>query len=130
MTLLARAGRNEHAFGLYTREGIRLLRLKNRLLIEQYVKEGSSEYKQLDAAILKAFVFDLVGVRSDDIVYTKDIQEVMSMVDGQQAEAGFIMNPVRIDQLRAVAMNGERMPPKTTYFYPKVLSGLTVYKLE
>ena len=39
--LLARAGRNEHAFGFYTREGIKLLRLKNRLLIEKYVKASS-----------------------------------------------------------------------------------------
>jgi uncharacterized protein (DUF1015 family) len=39
------------------------------------------------------------------------------------------MNPVKIKQLKDIALNGERMPPKTTYFYPKVLSGLTVYKM-
>lgn len=127
--LLGRAGRNEHAFGLYTREGIKLLRLKNRLLIDKFVKEGSKEYKSLDAAILKSFVFDRVGVKSDDIQYTKSIDEVMKMVDESRADAGFVMNPVKISQLRAIALNGERMPPKTTYFYPKVLSGLTVYKM-
>ena len=46
------------------------------------------------------------------------------------AEAGFILNPVRSTQLRAIALNDERMPPKTTYFYPKVLSGLTIYKMD
>ena len=127
--LLARAGRNEHAFGLYTREGINLLRLKNRLLIDKFVKEGSQEYKSLDAAILKSFVFDRVGIKSDDIRYTKSMDEVIGTVDESQADAGFIMNPVKISQLRAIALNGERMPPKTTYFYPKVLSGLTVYKI-
>jgi uncharacterized protein (DUF1015 family) len=129
LILLARAGRNEHAFGLYTRDGIKLLRLKNRLLIEKFVKEGSKEYKSLDAAILKSFVFDRVGIKSDDILYTKSIDDVTGMVDDFQADAGFIMNPVTIAQLRSIALNGERMPPKTTYFYPKVLSGLTVYKM-
>lgn len=128
--LLARAGKNEHAFGLYTQDGIRLLRLKNKLLVNKVVKEGSSEYKNLDATILKYFVFDKVGVASEDIIYSKDFKEATDMVDNGQAQASFILNPVKIDQLKAIALHGERMPPKTTYFYPKVLSGLTVYKMD
>ena len=128
--LLGRAGRNEHAFGLYMRGEIKLLRLKNRLLVEKHVKKGSKEYKALDATILKTFIFDRIGIKSDDIIYTKDADLVMSMVDENLADAGFMMNPVKISELRAIALNGERMPPKTTYFYPKVLSGLTVYKMD
>ncbi len=128
--LLGRAGRNEHAFGLYMRGEIKLLRLKNRLLVEKHVKKGSKEYKALDATILKTFIFDRIGIKSDDIIYTKDADLVMSMVDENRADAGFMMNPVKISELRAIALNGERMPPKTTYFYPKVLSGLTVYKMD
>jgi uncharacterized protein (DUF1015 family) len=130
MILLAKAGQNEHAFGLYTKEGIWLLRLKSKLLIDQYITEGSREYRELDATILKTFVFDRVGVASEDIMYTSDVQEVIGKVDNGQADAGFIMNPVKISQLKAVALNGEKMPPKTTYFYPKVLSGLTIYKID
>ncbi|MCA9399449.1 MAG: DUF1015 domain-containing protein, partial [Candidatus Omnitrophica bacterium] len=129
LIVLARAGRNEHAFGLYTRDGIRLLRLKNKTLINEHVTEGSEEYKKLDATILKYFVFDKSGIASNEIIYTKDINEAFDMVNEHQADASFIMNPVKIEQLKAVALNGERMPPKTTYFYPKVLSGLTVYKM-
>lgn len=128
--LLARAGQNEHAFGLYSSEGMTLLRLKNKLLIDQYITEGSKDFKSLDATILKWFVFDKVGVKSEDITYTKDIQDVIEKVDSGQVEAGFILNPIRIQQLKAIALNGERMPPKTTYFYPKVLSGLTLYRLN
>jgi len=130
MILLAKAGRNEHAYGFYSRKGIKLLRLKNKLLIDKYVKEGSSDFKNLDATILKHFVLDRIGVKSDDIIYTNDLKESTSMVDRHKAEACFIMNPVKIAQLKAIALNGERMPPKTTYFYPKVLSGLTVYKMD
>jgi uncharacterized protein (DUF1015 family) len=130
MILLAKAGQNEHAFGLYTREGIWLLRLKSKLLVDQYITEGSREYRELDATILKTFVFDRVGAVSEDIMYTNDMQEATGKVDSGQAEACFIMNPVKIHQLKAIALNGERMPPKTTYFYPKILSGLTVYKID
>jgi uncharacterized protein (DUF1015 family) len=128
--LLAKAGCNEHTFGFYTREGNKLLRLKNKQLISKYITEGSKEYKNLDATILKSFVFDRMNVPSDDIIYTKDLDHVMHLVDTHQADVGFIMNPVKIAELRAIALNGERMPPKTTYFYPKVLSGLTIYKLD
>ncbi len=130
LVLLARAGQNEHAFGLYNKEGMFLLRLKNNNLIEKHVKEGSKDYKNLDAAILKSLVFDQVGVASEDIIYSKDPSEVMSFIDEGKAEAGFLLNAVQIKQLKIIALNDERMPPKTTYFYPKVLSGLTIYKWE
>ncbi|MBF0511607.1 MAG: DUF1015 domain-containing protein [Candidatus Omnitrophica bacterium] len=130
LVLLARAGQNEHSFGLYNKQGMFLLRLKNRTLIDKMVQEGSKEYRSLDAAILKAFIFDQVGVASEDVVYSKDPEEVIQAVNEGQAEAGFILNPVQVGQLRAIALHDERMPPKTTYFYPKVLSGLTIYKMD
>ena len=128
--LLAKAGQNEHAFGLYQRDGIKLLRLKNKALVDENIKEGSKEFRSLDATILKGLIFDRMGIKSEDIMYTKDIREATGLVDGGQAAASFIMNPVKIQQLKAIALNKERMPPKTTYFYPKVLSGLTVYKMD
>ena len=127
---LAKAGQNEHAFGLYTSEGIKLLRLRNKLLIDQHIPEGSRDFRNLDATILQWFVFNRIGVNPDEIIYVKDISEIMSRVDQKEFSAGFIMNPVKIEQLKAIALNGERMPPKTTYFYPKVLSGLTVYRIK
>ena len=130
LVLLARAGQNEHSFGLIKKEGMYLLRLKSKTLIDKMVQEGSKDYKSLDAAILKSFIFDQVGVLSEDIVYSKDPTEVITAVHEGQADAGFILNPVLIRQLKTIALNDERMPPKTTYFYPKVLSGLTMYKMD
>ncbi|MBF0385166.1 MAG: DUF1015 domain-containing protein [Candidatus Omnitrophica bacterium] len=130
LVILAQAGKNENAFGLYTREGIKLFRLKNKMLIDSVVKEGSKDYKMLDAVILKYFVFDKIGIKSDDILYTKDMDSAIRSVDKHETDAVFILNPVKVSQLKAIALNGEKMPPKTTYFYPKVLSGLTVYKID
>ncbi|MDE1921610.1 MAG: DUF1015 domain-containing protein [Candidatus Omnitrophica bacterium] len=130
LVLLARAGQNEHAFGLYNKQGMFLLRLKNKMLIDKMVKEGSRDYRSLDAAILKAFILDQVGVTAEDIVFSKDPDEVLQAVNEGGFEAGFILNSVSVRQLRSIALNDERMPPKTTYFYPKVLSGLTIYKMD
>jgi len=126
MVLLAKAGKNEHAFGLYRKNGMHLLRLKNKMLIDKLVTEGSAEFKRLDATILKYFVFDQIGVKSEDIVYTKSLDDIVHMVGDGSAKAGFLMNAVKMGQLRKIALSGEKMPPKTTYFYPKLLSGLTV----
>lgn len=128
--LLARAGRNEHTFGLYTKKGIQLLRLKNRSQLDEYIKEGSKDYRGLDSLILKSFVFDRLDIKSEDIMYSnKDIDECFSYVDNGQADAAFILNPVKIEQLRAIALNGEKMPPKSTYFFPKALSGIALHSL-
>lgn len=128
--LLAKAGRNEHTFGLYTKKGIHLLRLKNRSQLDEYIKEGSKDYRGLDSLILKAFVFDRLDIKSEDIMYSnKDIDECFSYVDNGQADAAFILNPVKIEQLRAIALNGEKMPPKSTYFFPKALSGIALHSL-
>jgi uncharacterized protein (DUF1015 family) len=59
----------------------------------------------------------------------KDIDECFSYVDNGQADAAFILNPVKIEQLRAIALNGEKMPPKSTYFFPKALSGIALHSL-
>lgn len=130
LVLLAKAGQNEHAFGLYTADGMWLLRLKNKRIIEQVVTEGSEDFKCLDATILKYFVFDKIGIESEDIIYTKDMEDISAMIEEGKAEAGFLMNAVRIQQLKDIALKGEKMPPKTTYFYPKLLSGLTVSKFD
>ena len=131
LIMLAKAGHNEHFFGLYTKKGIYLVGLKNKTLLNQLIKEGSEEYKNLDATILKNLVLDRIGISSDDsIIYTKDLTDVISKVDEGEYEAGFIMNAVKIQQLKIIALNDEKMPPKTTYFYPKVLSGLTVYNMD
>ncbi len=127
---LAKAGRSEHAFGLYQKDRIYLLRLKNERLLDSLIAEGSKEYKRLDVTILKAVIFDCLNISSKDIIYTKDAEEAFGLVDKKEAQASLLLNPVKIEQLRMVALNNERMPPKSTYFYPKVLSGLVVNKFD
>jgi uncharacterized protein (DUF1015 family) len=83
LVLLARAGQNEHAFGLFNKQGMFLLRLKNKMLIDKMIQEGSRDYRSLDAVILKAFILDQVGVADEDIVITKEPNEILrAVIDG------------------------------------------------
>jgi len=67
-----------------------------------------------------------------NISYVRDAAEALSQVRGagSRANIAFLMNPCRITQVRDIAFAGEVMPQKSTDFYPKLLSGLTIYALE
>ena len=60
----------------------------------------------------------------DGISYTPDWQEAVRAVDDGEAEVAVLMRPTRIEDVFAVAQRGETMPQKSTYFYPKLVSGL------
>jgi uncharacterized protein (DUF1015 family) len=62
--------------------------------------------------------------------YIRDAFEAADQVARGEADIAFLMNPVTLDQLREVAFAGEVMPQKSTDFYPKLLSGLTIYALD
>jgi uncharacterized protein (DUF1015 family) len=68
-----------------------------------------------------------------NISYVRDAGEALSQVRGESgtgADIAFLMNPCRMAQVRDIAFAGEVMPQKSTDFYPKLLSGLTVYALD
>ena len=61
--------------------------------------------------------------------YVREAREAVSEV-GNGANVAFLMNPVRVSQVRDIAFSGEVLPQKSTDFFPKLLSGLTIYSLE
>jgi len=62
--------------------------------------------------------------------YVRDANDAIQQVRRGEADAAFLMNPVRMEQVRDIAFGGEVLPQKSTDFYPKLLSGLTIYALE
>ncbi len=66
----------------------------------------------------------------ENLAYVRDTGEAIQRVRGGGANIAFLMNPVRIEQVRDIAFAGEVLPQKSTDFYPKLLTGLTVYALE
>lgn len=65
-----------------------------------------------------------------NVTYIRDAAEAMAAVRSQRADVAFLMNPARMSQIRDIAFAGEVLPQKSTDFYPKLLSGLTIYALE
>jgi uncharacterized protein (DUF1015 family) len=132
-------GRN--AFGIYgSNDAFYVAVLKDRHAMDSVAPDMSPAWRSLDVSILhKLILEELLGIdeeklaRNENIQYVKDtpnaIDDSISQVDQEQKQAAFFMNPVKMEQLMKVTDAGERMPQKSTYFYPKVYTGLTIHKL-
>jgi len=132
--LMEKAGCSEHLLGMYKDKKYFLLRLKNVKILDKLIGDKPKEYRCLDVAILNYLVLkNILGLDLDNlknIVYSPDPYELLDSVDEDPAKIAFFLNPVKIQQIINVALSGNKMPPKSTYFYPKVLSGLVVNKLD
>jgi len=92
---------------------------------------GSDALKALDVSILHRVIFEkILGMQgTDNISYTRDPYEAVASVNEGSA-AAFLMNPPSIDDMRVIANGGELMPQKSTYYFPKILSGLVLWCLN
>jgi uncharacterized protein (DUF1015 family) len=119
-------------FGLYDAFHKRAFRLRLGDVAELDRRlEGKPEaYRRLDSAILETLVLKgLAGMSDHDIdernglEYAKSVPAALAMVDGGDYDVAFIQRPVPVEQVKAVAETEENMPPKSTYFFPKVMTG-------
>ncbi len=113
------------------------LRLKDRAELDRILADRPESYRRLDVAILEALVLKgILGMSEDDVAakrgigYAKSIDEVRAALQGNDYDAAFVLRPTPVDQVRAVADSGETMPPKSTYFFPKILSGIVFNPLS
>jgi uncharacterized protein (DUF1015 family) len=134
-TLLEEAGGSRTAFVAVTRQGPYLLRTKE-LAVRDALSAVSGRQRELDVVQLHKIMLERVlgiseeAIRNQEhVVYERDASEAISRVR-QGANVAFLMNPVRIEQVRDAAFAGEVLPQKSTDFYPKLLSGLTIYALD
>jgi uncharacterized protein (DUF1015 family) len=114
-----------------------LLRLKSVLDLGALMPDLSANQRKLDVVILHRLIIEkCLGIseeavkRESYITYVRGRDEAVKMVQERIAQVAFLLNPTRLDQMRDVAFEGNVMPQKSTDFYPKVLSGLTMYTLE
>ena len=119
------------AFALYTSKGAWLLKLRDRDAMRRAVPDRSDAYRSLDVAVLHSLILEpCFGIdaanmaRGENLRYTRDAAEAMEQVNSGAAQAAFLLNPTRVSQIRDVALAGDKMPQKSTYFYPKILTGL------
>jgi uncharacterized protein (DUF1015 family) len=99
--------------------------------VAQIPGEGVDDVKRLDVSVLHGFIFERVlGLTGLDFFdYTRVEQEALDAVE-HGSPAAFLMNPPTVQDMRTVAAAGGFMPQKSTYYYPKLLSGLVVWSLK
>jgi uncharacterized protein (DUF1015 family) len=132
VALLQAAGEQGPAFAAVTSGGVFLLRARVGVA-DRLLADVSPRQRGLDVVLLHRVLLEHVlgvseqAVREErHLAYLRDAAEAMARVQAG-ANVAFLMNPARIEQVRDAAFAGEVLPQKSTDFYPKLLSGLTVY---
>jgi len=91
-------------------------------------RDGETRVLKGDEPVLDAAFVESFGPQG--VSYTPRVEEAVGAVDSGRAQAAFLLRPPTIEQVRAVAERGETMPQKSTYFYPKLTSGLLFHPLD
>ncbi|UCG31354.1 MAG: DUF1015 domain-containing protein [candidate division WOR-3 bacterium] len=121
-------------FGFYSPITAYILTLKSPGAMKKIMPDRSDEYRKLDVAILHSILIEKIlnvepGKIEDHVRYERGADETMRKVDSGEFQIALLMNPTRPEQVKDVAQNRERMPQKSTDFYPKLVSGLVVYDI-
>jgi uncharacterized protein (DUF1015 family) len=108
-----------------------MLSLKDNVIADAALDGHAEAYRRLDTAVLEALILKgALGMSEEDIDhlaglgYARSFDEALTLVQNRDYDAAFFMAPTPIEHVQAVAEAGENMPPKSTYFFPKVPTGL------
>jgi uncharacterized protein (DUF1015 family) len=114
-----------------------MLTLKDQAIADRALEGHSGAYRRLDTAVLEALILKGALEMTDDDIshlhglgYARGDGEAFEMVERGEYDCAFFMRATPVDQVREVAAAGESMPPKSTYFFPKLLTGLLINPLE
>jgi uncharacterized protein (DUF1015 family) len=107
------------------------LTLKDQAIADRALEDHAEPYRRLDTAVLEALILKgALGMTDEDIDhleglgYARDFDNALELVQSGEYDAAFFVAPTPIERVREVAAAGESMPPKSTYFFPKVPTGL------
>jgi uncharacterized protein (DUF1015 family) len=133
-TLRSLLGKRERSYLLASGDRLHLLTLRPG---EERTVPGPEALRALDVPILHALILEeILGIdrsaqeKQTNLRYLKDFQAALDEARRPGVQAAFLLNPTRIEQLKAVADAGEVMPQKSTFFYPKLASGLVLDPLD
>jgi len=123
--------------GVFVEGSLSFLQLKPSVDLRSLMPDLSEKQRTLDVVILHRLMLEkCLGISEEAIkkesyiTYVRERDRAINTVREGKAQIAFLLNPTRLDQMRDIAFEGNVMPQKSTDFYPKVLSGLTMYSLE
>ena len=136
LTAALKKGEDKHTYALYTGgNDFMLLTLKEGA--KRNIDNRSDAYSDLDVSILHSFVLEnALGIDKENMAnqvnlrYTRSLDEAIESVNNGKASAAFLINATKVSQIKAVALAGDKMPQKSTYFYPKLKTGLVMNVLK
>jgi uncharacterized protein (DUF1015 family) len=109
-------------------------RFRSPQLMAQLASEHSADWQSLGVAVLQRVILDKLlpeaGIKAPTCQYVHLLSEVDSVVAGKQCELAVLVPPASMEHVESIAGNLEKMPPKSTYFYPKLLTGLVFHSLK
>jgi uncharacterized protein (DUF1015 family) len=107
------------------------LTLRDEAIADAALPDRAPPYRRLDTAVLEALVLKGALAMTDDDIdhlnglgYARDFAQALELVQSAEYDAAFFMAPTPVERVQEVAAAGESMPPKSTYFFPKVPTGL------
>lgn len=109
--------------------------LKDRDYLKQLMPDKSDTYRNLDVTVLNRLILgELLNIDESNyteyITFTKQVAKAVDAVNNDTASCAFIINPVKPEQIRAVALAGERMPERSIYLFPKAATGVVIHKFD
>ena len=112
------------------------LTLKSFDSIKELLPDLSKASQELDVTVLHTLILEKIfGIDKENmanqinLTYTKYFREAIDGVNNKEFQCAFILNPTRVTEIRDVALAGEKMPQKSTYFYPKMITGMVMNEL-
>ena len=114
-----------------------LLVLRDLSAMDYFMPELSEASRHLDVSILHTLILEKrLGIDKENMAkqvnlsYTRDFDEAIASVRSGENQCAFLLNPTRVTEIRDVAAAGEKMPQKSTYFYPKLITGLVMNRMN
>jgi uncharacterized protein (DUF1015 family) len=140
---LERPNHGRRAIGAYQRaarsaaDAFYLFVLRRRVDLESLLPDLSEGQRGLDVVLLHRLILDKgLGISAEavtaekNLTYEREMEAAIASVDRGDAQMALLLNPVRVEQMMKIALAGDVMPQKSTDFYPKMLSGLAVYRID
>lgn len=125
-------------FAFYTgKDYFYKLTLKNEDAVKAYIPHKSDAYRSLDVSVLHSLILEkYFGIDKENmanqknLVYTRELKEAVESVRTGEYRCSFIINATKISQIKEVSLNNEKIPQKSTYFWPKLVTGIVMNDLN
>jgi len=131
-------GQEQRAVGAYAGDGaFHIMVLKKDADLETLLQGVSPAQRKLDVVLLHRLILERgLHITQDavktekNITYEREMDAAIADVDSGRAQICFLLNPVSVETVAEMAMGGEVLPQKSTDFFPKLMSGITMYRLK